>query len=109
MNSEYLRNALFANNPLVTGDPNIRFYAGAPLITPEGYKLGTLCVIDTVSRVLSEKQKETLRILSGFIINHFELRKKSRQLKDTEENIIRSLMTLPTLFILPTFRVILLM
>jgi PAS domain S-box-containing protein len=80
-----LENKLFADNPFVTGDPHVRFYAGAPLISPEGYKLGTLCVIDTVPKHLNEKQKETLRILSGFIINHFELRRKSEQLKESEE------------------------
>ncbi len=80
-----LENQLFKDNPLVTGSPDIRFYAGAPLINPEGHKLGTLCVIDTVPKKLDEKQKETLRILSGFIINHFELRKKSQQLKESEE------------------------
>jgi PAS domain S-box-containing protein len=78
-------NKLFANNPLVTGPPDIRFYAGAPLINPQGYKLGTLCVIDTQAKKLNDRQKETLRILSGFIINSFELRKKNRQLKESEE------------------------
>ncbi len=78
-------NKLFSDNPFVTGSPDIRFYAGAPLINPEGHKLGTLCVIDTVPKILNEKQKETLRILAGFIINHFELRKKSQQLRESEE------------------------
>ncbi|HSZ72592.1 MAG TPA: PAS domain S-box protein, partial [Cytophagaceae bacterium] len=80
-----LENKLFADNPFVTGSPDVRFYAGAPLINPEGYKLGTLCVIDTKPKQLDEKQKETLRILSGFIINHFELRIKTQQLKESEE------------------------
>lgn len=78
------QNKLFVNNPFVT-EGDVRFYAGAPLVNPEGYKLGTLCVIDTVPKHLSEKQKETLRILSGFIMNHFELRKKSLQLQESEE------------------------
>lgn len=52
----------FSTNPLVTSDPNIRFYAGAPLLMPDGFNIGTLCVIDRQSRVLSEQQK---RLLSG--------------------------------------------
>lgn len=47
-----LENKLFANNPLVTGNPDIRFYAGAPLTDSEGFNLGSLCVIDTVPRTL---------------------------------------------------------
>ena len=47
----------FADNPLVTGDPHLRFYAGALLETPEGFPLGTVCVLDYKPRELDEKQK----------------------------------------------------
>jgi hypothetical protein len=50
----------FATNPLVTGTPNIRFYAGAPLITPKGVAIGTLCAIDRKPRGITEDQKQAL-------------------------------------------------
>jgi diguanylate cyclase (GGDEF)-like protein/PAS domain S-box-containing protein len=65
----------FANNPLVTGEPKIRFYAGMPLITPDGYGLGTLCVIDQVPRQLSTKQIETLKVLGRQVVHLLELRR----------------------------------
>ncbi len=73
-----LQDHRFQNNPLVQGDPNIRFYAGAPLQTPGGFRVGTLCVIDRKARDLSNDQREALRALSRQAIALMELRKSAR-------------------------------
>lgn len=74
------KDARFAKNPLVTSDPKMRFYAGAPLITPEGLALGTLCVLDTVPRTLRPDQKRALQTLSRHVMSQLELRRHSVEL-----------------------------
>ncbi|HXH10282.1 MAG TPA: GAF domain-containing protein [Alphaproteobacteria bacterium] len=68
----------FAANPLVVDDPHMRFYAGAPLISPAGHALGTLCVIDLTPRELSIEQREALRTISRQVVTQLELRLEMR-------------------------------
>lgn len=63
----------FASNPLVTGDPNIVFYAGYPLLSPDGYTVGALCAIDTRTRALSDEQRQALKDLAGIVQDQFTL------------------------------------
>jgi len=63
----------FSENPIVTHDPKIRFYAGAPLTTSDGFKIGTLCVLDLKPRKLSAKKRQMLEILAGQAIHLMEL------------------------------------
>lgn len=65
----------FADNPLVIQEPKIRFYAGAPLITPKGHRLGTICAIDVRPRRLSEEQRSTLTALSRLVMRQLERRR----------------------------------
>ena len=77
-----LQDEKFRNNPLVISEPHIRFYAGAPLISEEGYALGTLCVIDRKPRELSPAQKEALAALSRLVLGQLEFRHNLMLLKE---------------------------
>jgi diguanylate cyclase (GGDEF)-like protein len=67
--------ARFCANPLVTGDPNIRSYAGIPLTTPDGYNIGSLCAIDTVPRNFDAQQIALMQALAGLVVEQLELRR----------------------------------
>lgn len=77
----------FAKNPLVLGDPHIRFYAGAPLVTPDGLSLGSVCVIDREPRTLTEAQKSALERLAHLTMNILELRRVSAELASATANL----------------------
>jgi signal transduction histidine kinase/CheY-like chemotaxis protein len=67
--------ARFADNPVVTGGPKVRFYAGVPLTNKDGFALGTLCVVDLVTRQMSREQTAALEALSRHVVTHLELRR----------------------------------
>lgn len=73
----------FYDNPLVTGNPHVIFYAGVPLVSEAGLPLGTLCVIDHKPNLLSQSQISSLSALSNQVINLLELRKSKQQLERT--------------------------
>lgn len=84
--SDTLKDKRFVDNPLVTSDPNIRFYAGAQLMTPDGHAIGTLCAIDSKPHQLNEQQRNALEILGREVISQMELRCKVKQLEKASQH-----------------------
>ena len=78
---------LFAHDPLVTADPHIRFYAGAPLLTPDGLVLGALCAFDTVPRQLGNDQRTALTLLARQVMSQLELRRARLRLDDEHQKM----------------------
>ncbi|RVT73936.1 GAF domain-containing sensor histidine kinase [Flavobacterium sufflavum] len=79
-------NERFKDDPNVTGGFKVRFYAGVPLRTPDGYNIGTLCAVDHVTKVLNENQRNALSIVAKHVINQLELRTKNIEL-DVQKKI----------------------
>lgn len=76
-----LEDERFFDNPLVTGEFQLRFYAGMPLITADGYALGTLCVVDQAPRTLTPLQRQALEMLAAQVVAQFELHRQLEQIQ----------------------------
>jgi PAS domain S-box-containing protein len=87
----------FSDNPLFLGEPTVRFYAGMPLVTNNGYKIGTLCVIDKVPKKLSDWQKEVLRKLAKQVVILIESRLREKELIKTNARLDSIVKNIPVM------------
>lgn len=71
----------FFDNPVVAGLLNLRFYAGVPLVTPAGFRLGTLCVFDQQPRQLTQQQIDAIKTLANSVMAHLDLRLSHKQIR----------------------------
>lgn len=71
----------YRDNDMVKGDFGLRFYASAPLIDPEGYRIGTICVLDKTPKQLTDEQRDALTILASEVISHLTLRRQKKELE----------------------------
>lgn len=83
-----LKDERFFDNPLVISGPKIRFYAGKPLVSPAGLKLGTLCVLDQKPRTLNPEQIKAMEILSSHVVEKFELKRQKENLRELFEQYL---------------------
>lgn len=83
---DLLQHPTFCERPYVAGYPNLKYYLGAPLISPDGYTIGSLCVLDYKSRKMGDRQIKQLTILASEVIARFELLKKNRKLEKLNEH-----------------------
>lgn len=93
--SDMLQDERFVCNPLVTGEPHLRFYAGALLETEDGHPLGTLCVLDYQTRELSSEQKNALQTLARHVVHLMELRRRYNHEKRIAETLQRAMLFRP--------------
>jgi two-component system NtrC family sensor kinase len=84
-----LQDSRFATNPMVVGGPKLRFYAGFPLTTPDGYVLGGLCVLDYIPNQLSPEQTKSLECLARQVVSLLEMRKKNEQILKSQQSFLQ--------------------
>lgn len=89
MVEDTLQDDRFADNPFVVGEPHIRFYAGMPLVSPEGHKIGTVCIVDCEPRRLADNQQFALEIIATQTMKLLERKLKIKKAEIQKREIIR--------------------